>query len=58
MTEQPNEFNTKKQHYLTEKQVLDDLIKEKEKIINIIAALEQDLIEQATATKEKGAEVD
>ncbi|OBX08523.1 hypothetical protein QV08_04785 [Gallibacterium salpingitidis] len=53
MTEQPNEFNTKKQHYLTEKQVLDDLIKEKEKIINIIAALEQDLIEQATATKEK-----
>lgn len=47
------EFESKKQQYLSEKHVLDNLIKEKEKIKNIIQALKQEFTEQANKAKAK-----
>ncbi|UXN37027.1 hypothetical protein N8E87_00550 [Avibacterium paragallinarum] len=53
MENQQHEFQQHKTRYLAEKQALDNLLKEKSKTQNIIAALQQDLIEQANNAENK-----
>ncbi|MFU2060103.1 hypothetical protein ACLSZY_10900, partial [Avibacterium volantium] len=53
MEKPKTEFQQHKTKYLAEKQALDNLLKEKSKTQNIIAALQQDLIEQANNAENK-----
>ncbi|MFZ7108561.1 hypothetical protein [Avibacterium avium] len=53
MEKSKTEFQQHKTKYLAEKQALDNLLKEKSKTQNIIAALQQDLIEQANNAENK-----
>ncbi|MEH8109239.1 hypothetical protein [Gallibacterium anatis] len=53
MKEKYSEFKQRKADYLAEKKNLDELYKEKTKTLNIIAAFEQDLAEQARQAHNK-----
>lgn len=53
MEQSKNTFYQQKEQYLKEKQVLDNLLKEKVKTLNIIAALQQDLEEQVNKAVQK-----